>query len=129
MAPNTTQNGVSGRPDPVYLPIQPRNGFSKRRPGACARGYPAWGAIGPPGDGAHPAVAGRGAPSVSLETEPTEGNVKSDAKTPTLYPAFILLALFSLGGCFFNGDLSQDLKGSKGKHPRTAESIFREALP
>jgi len=58
--------------------------------------------------------------------------VKSDAKTPTLYPAFVLLALFSLGGCFFNGDLSQGLKGfkgSKGKHPRSAESIFREALP
>lgn len=55
--------------------------------------------------------------------------MNNPAKIPTLYPAFILLALFSLGGCFFNGDFPGNSKGEKGKQPKSAESIFREALP
>jgi len=55
--------------------------------------------------------------------------MQNDAKSPTLYPAFILLALFSLGGCFFNGGFQKDQNGRKGKPAPTAESVFREALP
>lgn len=51
------------------------------------------------------------------------------AKTPTLYPALVLMALFGMGGCFFNPEFSGSLKGLKGKHPKSAESIFREAMP
>ena len=53
------------------------------------------------------------------------------AKTPTLYPALVLLALFGMGGCFFNPEFSGGLKGLKhgSKNPRSAESIFREVLP
>lgn len=55
--------------------------------------------------------------------------MKDCAKTPTLYPVFALLALFSLGGCFFHSGLPDDLKRLKGKPARSAESIFRETLP
>jgi predicted small lipoprotein YifL len=68
-------------------------------------------------------------PSVSLERERAEVPVKNDAKTPTLYPAFVLLALFSLGGCFFKGNFPDAGKDPDGKPVRSAESIFREALP
>lgn len=68
-------------------------------------------------------------PSVSLETEQAEVIVNAQAKSPSLYPALVLLALFGMGGCFFSPEFSGGVKGLKGKNPKSAEAIFREALP
>jgi hypothetical protein len=55
--------------------------------------------------------------------------MNNHAKSPTLYPALVLLALFGMGGCFFYPDFPEAQKGSKGKAPKSAEALFREILP
>lgn len=61
--------------------------------------------------------------------------MRTNPNTPSFYPALVILALFTMGGCFFNPDYAGSLglgngKGAKlHKVPKTAEQIFREVLP
>lgn len=53
-------------------------------------------------------------------------------KTPGLYPALVLLALFGMGGCFFDADFgaARRAKAASGEPPdRSPEAVFREAIP
>lgn len=54
------------------------------------------------------------------------------SKSPSLYPALVLLALFGMGGCFFDADFGKarrDKAAAGDPPPRSPEAVFREAIP
>lgn len=61
--------------------------------------------------------------------------MRTNPNTPSFYPALVILALFIMGGCFFNPDFDGGAKSGMGKDAKfrkgakSAEEIFREVLP
>lgn len=61
--------------------------------------------------------------------------MRTNPNTPSFYPALVILALFIMGGCFFNPDFDGRAKSGRSEEAKlqagdkSTEEIFRKVLP